>query len=263
MLEKIGRNDPCPCGSGVKYKKCCLKREEELKSRRRTEGAAVSDAFDWLMQHYPQQVSAAIETGFFAALEKTDRELLSTVSPSLQGRIQFNFRDWLINDASLEVDGEKRAVSGLLAGPGGLEPEELTCLAAMGEFPLSLYEVQSVKPGEGAELADLLRPDTEPVWVIERIASHSLAPSDVFGARLLRRDNVFVMSGAVYPFTRGEALACRDAIVQEMADVPWNTETARTVASSQIIQHWLKWLIATCIPPREDAPAGGQDRSDE
>jgi hypothetical protein len=23
---KIGRNDPCPCGSGKKYKKCCLKR---------------------------------------------------------------------------------------------------------------------------------------------------------------------------------------------------------------------------------------------
>ncbi len=21
--EKIGRNDPCPCGSGRKYKKCC------------------------------------------------------------------------------------------------------------------------------------------------------------------------------------------------------------------------------------------------
>ncbi len=24
---KIGRNDPCPCGSGKKYKKCCLKKE--------------------------------------------------------------------------------------------------------------------------------------------------------------------------------------------------------------------------------------------
>ena len=23
--QKIGRNDPCPCGSGLKYKKCCLK----------------------------------------------------------------------------------------------------------------------------------------------------------------------------------------------------------------------------------------------
>lgn len=23
VLKKIGRNDPCPCGSGKKYKKCC------------------------------------------------------------------------------------------------------------------------------------------------------------------------------------------------------------------------------------------------
>lgn len=21
--KKIGRNEPCPCGSGIKYKKCC------------------------------------------------------------------------------------------------------------------------------------------------------------------------------------------------------------------------------------------------
>lgn len=26
---KIGRNDPCPCGSGKKYKKCCLKKHQE------------------------------------------------------------------------------------------------------------------------------------------------------------------------------------------------------------------------------------------
>lgn len=23
--KKVGRNDPCPCGSGKKYKKCCLR----------------------------------------------------------------------------------------------------------------------------------------------------------------------------------------------------------------------------------------------
>lgn len=25
MEEKVGRNDPCPCGSGKKYKACCMK----------------------------------------------------------------------------------------------------------------------------------------------------------------------------------------------------------------------------------------------
>ncbi|MCI0480557.1 MAG: SEC-C domain-containing protein, partial [Candidatus Dadabacteria bacterium] len=24
-MPKVGRNDPCPCGSGKKYKKCCGK----------------------------------------------------------------------------------------------------------------------------------------------------------------------------------------------------------------------------------------------
>ena len=24
VIEKIGRNEPCPCGSGKKYKKCCI-----------------------------------------------------------------------------------------------------------------------------------------------------------------------------------------------------------------------------------------------
>src|SRR5918992_1068556 len=27
----VGRNDPCPCGSGKKYKKCCLAKDEEAK----------------------------------------------------------------------------------------------------------------------------------------------------------------------------------------------------------------------------------------
>lgn len=28
---KVGRNDPCPCGSGKKFKKCCLPKQEELR----------------------------------------------------------------------------------------------------------------------------------------------------------------------------------------------------------------------------------------
>jgi hypothetical protein len=27
-MAKIGRNDPCPCGSGKKYKRCCLEKDE-------------------------------------------------------------------------------------------------------------------------------------------------------------------------------------------------------------------------------------------
>lgn len=30
-LEKVGRNDPCPCGSEKKYKRCCLNKLENVK----------------------------------------------------------------------------------------------------------------------------------------------------------------------------------------------------------------------------------------
>jgi tetratricopeptide (TPR) repeat protein len=34
MMAKIGRNDPCPCGSGQKYKRCCLPRDEATAAER-------------------------------------------------------------------------------------------------------------------------------------------------------------------------------------------------------------------------------------
>lgn len=33
---KIGRNDKCSCGSGLKYKKCCLRRMEAQVARRKS-----------------------------------------------------------------------------------------------------------------------------------------------------------------------------------------------------------------------------------
>jgi preprotein translocase subunit SecA len=26
--NRVGRNDPCPCGSGKKYKKCCMRKPQ-------------------------------------------------------------------------------------------------------------------------------------------------------------------------------------------------------------------------------------------
>jgi hypothetical protein len=33
-MSKINRNDPCPCGSGKKYKKCCGPKEEQTRKPR-------------------------------------------------------------------------------------------------------------------------------------------------------------------------------------------------------------------------------------
>ncbi len=32
MTEKVGRNDPCPCGSGKKHKNCCLQKQQTKRS---------------------------------------------------------------------------------------------------------------------------------------------------------------------------------------------------------------------------------------
>ncbi|RKY40214.1 MAG: hypothetical protein DRP85_09010 [Candidatus Makaraimicrobium thalassicum] len=40
-MVKIGRNDPCPCGSGKKYKKCCQAQDEATDTRIRGEQSAV------------------------------------------------------------------------------------------------------------------------------------------------------------------------------------------------------------------------------
>jgi tetratricopeptide (TPR) repeat protein len=37
MATKPGRNDPCPCGSGQKYKRCCLEKDQ------RAQNAALAD----------------------------------------------------------------------------------------------------------------------------------------------------------------------------------------------------------------------------
>lgn len=36
MNQKPGRNDPCPCGSGKKYKSCCLLNEKPKGPRKLT-----------------------------------------------------------------------------------------------------------------------------------------------------------------------------------------------------------------------------------
>ena len=33
---QVGRNDPCPCGSGKKYKKCCMEKDRTAKREGRS-----------------------------------------------------------------------------------------------------------------------------------------------------------------------------------------------------------------------------------
>ena len=59
MTEKIGRNDPCPCGSGKKYKQCCA-------NKAAVPGAPRKITAKWLSGPKPINL---MERTFGAALE--------------------------------------------------------------------------------------------------------------------------------------------------------------------------------------------------
>ena len=52
----VSRNEPCPCGSGAKYKKCCLGIDEELAARHSKKTIAIVAAV----------VAATVATFFLA-----------------------------------------------------------------------------------------------------------------------------------------------------------------------------------------------------
>ncbi len=41
-IPKLGRNDPCWCGSGKKYKRCHLEEDEKKRSRQRAQTCTTS-----------------------------------------------------------------------------------------------------------------------------------------------------------------------------------------------------------------------------
>ena len=78
-MAKPGRNDPCPCGSGNKYKKCCLAKEEAVvreqlakAEARRAERAAETAAAYRL---HLREVKAAIAASLSGAEDADEDEL--------------------------------------------------------------------------------------------------------------------------------------------------------------------------------------------
>ena len=41
-MEKVGRNDPCPCGSGKKFKKCCADKMNNRFMAHKIEGSSLT-----------------------------------------------------------------------------------------------------------------------------------------------------------------------------------------------------------------------------
>ena len=65
MSAKIGRNDPCHCGSGLKYKKCCCAKDEAARSAELSAQAAQAarEAAAKAEAQQEQEPRAAAKTG--------------------------------------------------------------------------------------------------------------------------------------------------------------------------------------------------------
>lgn len=70
-MSKLGRNEPCHCGSGKKYKKCCLNKDEEknqMDSNSNNEGCTdYEDDFEEIFEEEEEIAEAEFE-------DITDRE---------------------------------------------------------------------------------------------------------------------------------------------------------------------------------------------
>lgn len=86
MTTKIARNDPCPCGSGKKYKQCCLASHDQNTTSARTEASDAAKAMQIAIAHH--------EAGRLLEADATCKQILET-SPNypdalhLQGMIAY------------------------------------------------------------------------------------------------------------------------------------------------------------------------------
>jgi len=245
-VQKIGRNEPCPCGSGKKYKKCCLAKEQGKAIRLRDESTVAKTALDWLGSQFPDGVRTAVQTGLYTGLKKAEKQALDELAPEKKELLTINIGEWLLTDAKIAVHDDVKPVRELLLGQDGpaISDGGRSWLAALGERSLSLYEVHKVNPGVGILVKDLLSTDSPEVWVSESKLSRSLVLWDIFGARLIQNEEECKLSGAVYPFLRETANACKAKILRKMKGVDTNSEPAREIYCSLITTEWLKSLVA-------------------
>jgi tetratricopeptide (TPR) repeat protein len=85
-MSKVGRNDPCPCGSGKKYKRCCRAKDEQQRlESRQASVASLRDAFRAMAEEagsslaevdgLAERVLALIEAGQLDEAEACARKL--------------------------------------------------------------------------------------------------------------------------------------------------------------------------------------------
>jgi hypothetical protein len=196
-MSAIGRNDPCPCGSGKKYKRCCLGKDAPAPGAW-TAGerdSALASLMRFARRAELDGDRATAELTFWGTrLERmTPAEARETMDFE---QSRFGFHEWLVFDCPLNGGGT--IVERFLArAGGGLRSGERRYLERMRLSHLRPYEVQDVRPDEGLDLLDLWA--NKRVRVRERLATRQLVRWDILAARvILGPEGEPVLDGSPY-----------------------------------------------------------------
>lgn len=173
----IGRNEPCLCGSGKKYKKCCLAQSQAEKAidftyRRLRE--VESKIIDRLFQHAAKILGPAPfaqawdEFHCWKHSDEYDPE-----NPMNQLFGPYFLFGWEIDSSDTECDmtleGKTVAESFLETYRARLSQMEVEILKAAIRPMFSFYEIKQVSPGESITLRNIL--DNAESQIIERTGS--------------------------------------------------------------------------------------------
>jgi len=84
-MEKVGRNAPCPCGSGKKYKKCCLPLHQQSSAHEVSAGPVTLEPGLTDLDRLSNSVVDLIEEGRLEEAEEVCHQLLSRYPDQIDG----------------------------------------------------------------------------------------------------------------------------------------------------------------------------------
>ena len=250
---KLSRNDPCSCGSGKKYKHCCLQLavvQTSTSPFTKPHDGAIAKSINWLKTHQRKGWQVAFDNLMHELLIEEDREALSQLDSESAGGIDINLTEWLLAEGSIQIQGAKRQIADYLIGPFGpsFTPGQRNWIQQLAQRPLRLYRITDVKTGEQMTLCDVLNEAAEPVVVIERSGSQSARPGMMMGARVMLVQDHHELSGAVYPFS---IMAGQDTVsrLQEVADEFGHLPDLAQELAWTLMSSWLQQYVAPMSMP--------------
>lgn len=258
-MSKVRRNDPCPCGSGRKYKQCCLKKERitQHKAADASRDGALMRALDWLSRKHQHAVKGWIDEVWFGDLSAEENEKIQKIAPEMQQMLKSNMFDCLLADGRLRHNGKEQFVMDIVLGVGGalITSGQRQHLQQLRDRPLRLYEVREVHAGEEVLLHDLMNEDIADVWVRERSGSQHAHQWDIWAARIIDCSDHLKLSGAIFDIPRHSLEKVVTTLKRMRSDKL--IEHKDEMYALAIADHWLKLLVAPFpMPNMIDATTG-------